>query len=161
VAVLLGLATVAAHAGVAAGVFTVRSGRALEANLVLTGFTTLVVFAEVFRSRRVTSDVLAGAVAGYVLLGLTWASAFAVLEAGHPLAFTGGGQRAGGILSYRDLVYFSFITLMSVGFGDITPLSPMARALVVFEGLTGVAFNTIVLALLVSKYLVHSERGAE
>ena len=49
--------------------------------------------------------------------------------------------------------------MMSIGFGDIVPVTPVARSLVICAGLTGVAFNTIVLALLVSKYLVHSERS--
>jgi uncharacterized membrane protein len=63
---------------------------------------------------------------------------------------------AAGAPTYNDLVYFSFVTLMSIGYGDVVALGGPARMLVICEGITGVAFNTIVLALLVSKYLVHS-----
>ena len=48
---------------------------------------------------------------------------------------------------------FSFVTLLTVGFGDVTPALPLARAVAVFEGLFGVAYTTMVMAALVAVYL--------
>lgn len=48
---------------------------------------------------------------------------------------------------------FSFVTLLTVGFGDVTPALPLARAVAVFEGLFGVAYTTMVMAALVAAYL--------
>lgn len=153
---VLAAAAMGSSAGVLSGALSVRQAATLEANLAFMGFTTAVVFAAVFRSPRVTGDVLAGAIAGYILLGLSWAGVHALVETYRPHSYH--VALAQGPLSFNDLTYFSFVTLMSIGFGDITPVSDSARALVICEGITGVAFNTIVLALLVSKYLAHSER---
>jgi uncharacterized membrane protein len=155
VGLLLAVASAGSSAGVITGTLSVRQSGALEANLVFLAFTTLAVFGAVRGSPRVTGDVLAGAIAGYVLLGLAWAGAHALVEANRPHSYLMVGGAAGP-LTYNDLIYFSFITMMSIGFGDLVPVTPPARALVICEGITGVAFNTIVLALLVSKYLAHS-----
>ena len=155
VTVVLAMSAAVSSAGVLSGALSVRQSAALEANVAFLGFVTFLVFAGVFRSSRVTGDVLAGAIAGYILLGLDWAGVHALVEAYRPQSYS---LTTGGPLSYNDLVYFSFVTLMSIGYGDITPVTGPARVLVICEGITGVAFNTIVLATLVSKYLVHSEQ---
>ena len=79
----------------------------------------------------------------------------------HRIRLPGAFLAAGGSpASFSDLVYFSFVTLLTIGFGDVTPVAPLARALVVFEGLFGVVFTTIVMASLVAGYLRHREGGA-
>jgi len=50
-------------------------------------------------------------------------------------------------------LYFSYISLLTVGYGDITPVSGIARTLVVFEGLIGMAFTTVLIAVLVAMRL--------
>jgi uncharacterized membrane protein len=155
IALLLAVGALASSAGVLSGSVSVRQSAALEVSLAFLLFTTVVVFATVFRSPRVTGDVLAGAIAGFVLLGLCWASVHALLESRHARSFT--VVASGAPPTYDDLVYFSFVTLMTIGFGDIVPITEPARALVICQGITGVAFNTIVLALLVAKYLAHGE----
>lgn len=117
---------------------------------VFAGYATLLLLAKVVSSRRVTGDVLAGALASYLLSGLTFATIYGLAGAGTPAAFAApGGQPA----SFADLVYFSFVTLFTVGFGDITPVSPGARAIFLLEGLFGIVFTTIVMASLVAAYL--------
>ena len=103
----------------------------------------------VLRSRRVTGDVLAGALAAYVMAGLSFAIVFGVIEAGAPGAFRAASSQT----VFADLVYFSFVTLLTVGYGDVTPALPMARALTLFEGLFGVVYTTMVMAALVAAYL--------
>ena len=109
----------------------------------------------VLRSRRVTGDVLAGALAAYIMAGLSFAIVFGVIEAGAPGAF----RLASGQTAFADLVYFSFVTLLTVGYGDVTPALPLARALALFEGLFGVVYTTMVMAALVAAYL-EGRRGA-
>jgi hypothetical protein len=58
---------------------------------------------------------------------------------------------------FSDLLYFSYVTLLTIGYGDITPVSPAARALVVLEGLLRMAFTTMLLAVLVAKALGRRE----
>jgi len=93
------------------------------------------------------------------MAGLAFAVAYGVIESRMPEAFQ---VAAGSPASFSDLVYFSFVTLLTIGFGDVTPVAPPARAIVLFEGLFGVVFTTIVMASLVAGYLRHRDHtGAD
>jgi hypothetical protein len=119
-------------------------------------YATARLIAGVLRSPRVSGDVLAGAVSAYIMLGLTWAFAYGFLESFRPGSIR-GLESADRIPDFSTLLYFSYITQLSIGFGDITPASPVARMLAVLEGLTGMIFTTIVLAALVAAHL--TDRG--
>jgi len=121
------------------------------ATLVFLAFTTVVVLRAVVRSEHVTLDVIAGALVSYVMIGLTWAIAFAAIEARWPDAIR--FPPASGPAHFSDLLYFSYVTLLTIGYGDITPVSGAARTLVIVEGLLGMAFTTVLLAVLVAKGL--------
>jgi hypothetical protein len=106
-----------------------------------------VVLVQTFRAGPVNVHRIQGAVAAYLLLGLAWALAYetvALLAAG---AFSGAGL-AGP--DRQRFVYFSFVTLTTVGYGDVTPVHPVARSLAVAEALTGQLYPAILLARLVS-----------
>ena len=109
----------------------------------------------IVRSERVTGTVLAGALAAYIMAGLAFAVVYGVIESFQPLSFVTASAVPA---SFPDLVYFSFVTLLTIGFGDVTPSAPLARAVVLFEGLFGVVFTTVVMASLVAGYLRHRER---
>jgi hypothetical protein len=125
-------------------------------SVAFSAYTTWLLMAGVVSSRRVTGDVLAGALAAYVMAGLAFSVVFGVIETRVPDAFLVNGA---GPASFPDLVYFSFVTLLTIGFGDVTPAAPLARAVVLFEGLFGVVFTTIVMASLVAGYLRHREQA--
>jgi voltage-gated potassium channel len=96
--------------------------------------------------------VLAGALASFMMAGMAFAVVYGVIEARLPGAFAAPGLEPA---AFPDLVYFSFVTLLTIGFGDVTPVAPVARAFVLFEGLFSVIFTTIVMASLVAGYLRH------
>jgi hypothetical protein len=125
-------------------------------SVLFAGYTTLLLLGGVMRSRRVTGDVLAGALAAYIMAGLTFAVIYGLIEVGAPGAFN---LASGATASFPDLVYFSFVTLLTIGFGDVTPALPLVRAVTVFEGLFGVVYTTMVMASLVAAYLQH--RGGQ
>ena len=119
----------------------------VAAGLVSVGAMALVVLAQTFRAGPVNVHRVQGAVAAYLLLGLGWALAYelvALLAAG---AFSGTGL---GAAERPSFVYFSFVTLTTVGYGDVTPVHPVARSLAVAEALTGQLYPAILLARLVS-----------
>jgi hypothetical protein len=118
-------------------------------SLVFLAYTTYLVLSVVTRSTRVTREIVAGALASYVMIGLTWAIAFGVVETRSPGSIRFAGDSTEAHLS--DLLYFSYVSLLTIGYGDITPVSAAARTLVVLEGLLGMAFTTVLLAVLVSK----------
>lgn len=115
-------------------------------------YTTWLLMAGVIRSPRITGDVLAGALASFMMAGMAFAVVYGVIEGRIPGAFAAPGLEPA---SFPDLVYFSFVTLLTIGFGDVTPVAPLARAVVLFEGLFSVIFTTIVMASLVAGYLRH------
>jgi voltage-gated potassium channel Kch len=102
---------------------------------------------------RVTSEVLCAAVAVYLLLALIWAFAYMLVGRLVPgaFAFPGVPDPGGGVAGSTAL-YFSFITLTTVGYGDIVPASKAARLLATAEATAGMFYSTILLARLVAIY---------
>ena len=114
----------------------------------------------VLRSRRVTRDVLAGAMASYFMLAITWAFAFLLVDQVVGGAFTVPVVGEGGDPQFDDMIYYSLITMLSVGYGDIAPVHAWARSLAALEAFTGFAFGTIVVARLVAMYLMSRDEGS-
>ena len=84
----------------------------------------LVLLAQVFRQGPVTSYRVQGAIAVYLLFGIGWAHAYHITEILHPGSFN---SAAGAMTNVCDWAYYSFVTLSTVGYGDITPVRPIAR----------------------------------
>ena len=111
----------------------------------------LVLLAQVFRAGPVTSYRLQGAIAVYLLFGVGWAHAYLLTGLLHPGSFN---TPPGDIPSVLDWAYFSFITLTTVGYGDITPVRPIARMLAMGEALTGQLYLAVLIARLVAMEVV-------
>jgi hypothetical protein len=130
-------------------------------SLVFCVVVVLVVLAQVFREGAITMHRIQGAVAAYLLLGMAWAFAYELVVFEWPAAFT---MPAVAAPASRELishfVYFSFVTLTTVGYGDVTAVHPVARSLVTTEALVGQLFPAILLARLVSMELLHRDDGA-
>jgi hypothetical protein len=145
VAVILGVALVVRWAAVAWPSEALLVGREASTLLLLSLFC-LIVGARVYRDGPVTSHRIMGAVAVYLLLGLGWEQGYELLYMLRPESFAGVDANAGP----DDWIYFSFVTLTTVGYGDITPVSPLARTLAIFEALTGQIYLVVMLARLVA-----------
>jgi voltage-gated potassium channel len=112
------------------------------------------------RPGRIDGYRVIGGIAGYLLIGLTWAFAYQLLVQRAPSAIhfePGVAQSLPGQPSH--LIYFSFTTLTTVGFGDVHPVTPAARALTVAEALVGQLYIAILIASLVGMAL--QARSAE
>jgi Ion channel len=127
------------------GPFSVQAAAA--AALISVAALTFVVFAQAFRAGPVNLHRIQGAVAAYLLLGLAWALAYELVALQAAGAFSGTGL---GGSERPDFIYYSFVTLTTVGYGDVTPVHPVARSLAVAEALTGQLYPAILLARLVS-----------
>lgn len=116
----------------------------------------------VARSRRVTMDTVYGAACAYLMLGLFWGCVYRLLYWSDATAFRlpwseGISPEAGTVQGW--LGYFSIITLTTVGYGDVTPVSPVARALVMVEALSGQLYVAIMLARLVGLEIAGAMSG--
>lgn len=118
----------------------------------------VVVFIHVFRKGPITLQRVQGAIAGYLLLGLIWVSAYELLELFSPGAIRNSNQAIPPETMTPNLIYFSFTTLTTVGYGDLTPVHHVARSLAMMEALTGQLFPAILIARLVSMELISSSK---
>ena len=125
----------------------------LIAALVLTAFVVANLLRFVLHAPFVNVEVLCASISAYLMLGLMWTLAYWLVDQltpGGAFSFnTNAGTRSmNGFTGF----YFSFITLSTVGFGDITPVSRMARWLAAMEAMTGLLYMTVLIARLVSLY---------
>jgi hypothetical protein len=107
----------------------------------------VVVLGQTLRAGPITFHRIQGAVAAYLLLGIIWAHAYALVAHLRPGAFSGPVSPADGP---RAFFYFSFVTLTTVGYGDVLPVDPVARSLAMLEAVTGPLYLAILVARLVS-----------
>ncbi len=98
----------------------------------------------------VNSEVLCAGIANYLLLGVTWALSFMVMDAINPESFAALTPTVEQ--GWTDFVYFSFATLTTLGYGDISPDLPVARIWAVSEAVAGVLYIAVLVARLVSLY---------
>jgi ion channel len=119
----------------------------------LTAFFGLIavgLFSFLRNARSVRDAHLYTAVSIYLLLGLLWFALYSAIETFYPGSImrssTGMGDRS------SELLYFSLVTLSTIGYGDVVPLYPEVRILAALEGITGVLYIAITVALLVSAY---------
>ena len=100
----------------------------------------------ILKAEKITRDEIFGAVALYLLMGLTWSMAYGVMEYIHPGNFSFKPD------GFPDLIYFSFVTMTTLGYCDMLPVSNAARSLAILESVTGVLFIAILIARLVSAF---------
>ncbi len=115
--------------------------------------------ASAFRKGEITLHRVMGAVTAYLFLGMAWALLYELIELNCPGAFQLPAHSTSGDGSSlrANLLYFSFATLTTLGYGDILAVLPLARMLAVLEALTGQLFPAVLIARLVSME-IHSRR---
>jgi hypothetical protein len=125
--------------------------------LLLFGFVTWQELRAVIRQRVVSAETISMSIAVYLLIGITSGLLYVLIYARHPQAFNFPGSAPPlGDTIFPTLVYFSFATISTVGFGDITPVLMQARYAAVAEGITGQFYLSILVARLVGMYMSSS-----
>jgi len=122
-------------------------------SIIFLGLLAVVVMRRVFGKGPINLHRIQGAIAVYLLLGLIWAIAYEAIMYQIPDAFHPAdlGMQSGHHIS--SLVYFSFVTLTTVGYGDITPAHPIVRSLSNLEALVGQLYPAILIGRLVAMEL--------
>jgi hypothetical protein len=114
------------------------------------------ILADVLRGHRLTTEKIIGAVVAYLLIGMTWSLAYMLVEVVQPGSFRVPEDVAALLASnprespWSIFVYYSFVTLTTLGYGDITPVGTMARTLSWMESVVGPLFLAILIARLVA-----------
>ena len=131
---------------------------ALYATIVWLAYAVWIIISQLFQRRDVTVDTILSAVVTYLLVAVAFAIAFEVIELRSPGSFSGLPISTGNDRPelHNSIMYFSLVCITTMGFGDMVPVSNVARPLVVLEGVFGQFYLAVMIARLVG---LHIARG--
>ena len=124
---------------------------AISFGVILYFYIVVLLVNNLLSNRVITADLIYCAISTYFLIGVMWAGIYMVLEGISPGSFS-------GISEAGDLLYFSFVTLTTVGFGEITPLTIISKRLAVFEAAIGCIYLAVIIAMIVGRYMSLAEK---
>ena len=101
--------------------------------------------------KEITINVIFGATVGYMLIGVLFGQIYGILESFMPGSFVNVNEHIE--LSEYGFTYFSFITLTTVGYGDVVPFTDPARSVTIIAALCGQMYMTVLIAILIGKFL--------
>jgi len=138
---------VAGSAGLALGIATIA-------------FVCYVLLLRIYERPVISSASVSGSLVVYLLLGILWSMAYTAVELNQPGSFYGLSGGGHDELS-RELFYYSYVTLTTLGYGDIGPVSPAARSLASMEAIVGQLYLVVLVASLVGMFLADRIRSTE
>lgn len=118
-------------------------------------YVTILIVLNILEAKRITIDIIFGSACGYLLIGVTWAMIFEFLVMMDPNAFSIPSQ----FITQSDVSYLSFTTISTLGYGDITPNAPIAKAFCVLEAIIGLFYVSTLVARLVALQVTHSNKN--
>lgn len=121
----------------------------------LIGFVIGVLINFIFNEKEITKEVIYAAVVVYLLMAMMWSFAYLILDYFHPGSFT--VPESPTLESFRYL-YFSFVTITTLGYGDVAPLTHKASSLVILEAVTGQIYLVVIVAWLVGMHVSRRSR---
>ena len=120
----------------------------------------VVTFRNVATDREVSANRIVGAIAVYLLLGVLWAVAYTVTDLIWPNSFAAIDAGTGSEWNSKWL-YYSFVTMTTLGYGDISPHTPVAQLLAYMQAIFGQLYIAILVAGLVGAYISDKDRGKD
>jgi len=127
----------------------------LTFTLILYGCCGALMLSAILRAREVTHHIIISAVNLYIILGMFYAHVYTILDRFHPQSFM---LQVPDHESASHFVYFSFVTLATLGYGDITPKTEFAQRLAITEAIVGQFYGSLVVAYLLSVYIGYRMR---
>ncbi|CAL2062924.1 Two pore domain potassium channel family protein [Tenacibaculum sp. 190524A05c] len=126
-------------------------------------FVTWNIIKQVWKAKRVTKNVIIGLMSGYISLGFLAFFLFMSIELTNTEAFRGFLMENSSDINLRSdsLLYYAFITLLTIGYGEIVPAIPIAQKAAILVGLVGQFYMVIITAVVIEKYIRHSSADTE
>jgi hypothetical protein len=127
-------------------------------------YTAVTILLAIFKEERVSMDTLSGAFCVYLLMGLAWGSLYGLMYLQAPDAFhlpDGLPRHEVGItvdVPLNILIYFSFVTLTTVGYGDVLPIADSSRSVALLEAVLGHFYLAVLVARLVGLHIAEARR---
>ena len=123
-------------------------------------FTSLSVrvYHDIYAARDINWEILAAVFCGFIFLGLLCSFLFVAIEGLVPGSFSGLSSEYS---NFDNFVYFSFISLLTIGYGDIVPATALTKAMIIILGLIGNFYTVIVTAIVIGKFLMNYKPNTE
>jgi hypothetical protein len=157
VAFVLGVPAILIHLANVFGYLQSWAAATLALGVVFLAYVTTIFIWAIVKNPSVTTDTLAGAVSAYMLVGITYGLAYGMIEQLQPGSFR-DTVLPGKHFMPSELIFFSFVTLTTVGYGDIIPWSSHARSLAMLEAVTGIMYPAVLIGRLVG---LHGRKSEE
>lgn len=128
----------------------------LLANIFFFDLLVVLFIFQIARAKTVTPQVIIESINGYLMLGLSFSIIIALISSFDQNAFSFPHLTANSVQNisqFSNYTYYGFVTLSTLGYGDVVPLSPAAKSLSIFIAVTGQMYIAIIIAVLVAKYL--------
>ncbi len=125
--------------------------------LILTAVAIIFLLRRIFSERSVSGDTIKGSISIYLLFGIWWYLLYCAISLLRPGAFI----TAAAAMSSADLLYFSFATMTTVGYGDIVPKSEVARTAAMLQAIAGQMYLAILVARLVGLHSTSARKPKE
>ena len=116
---------------------------------------------QIWNSKKVNRRVIMGLMSGYISLGFLGFFLFMSIEIWMPGSFTGPLMAASEFEVRADgIMYYAYITLMTIGYGEIVPVTPVAQKAAILVGLVGQFYMVIITAVVIEKYIRTRDKAA-
>jgi len=120
------------------------------------GLVAAVILGYIFSTKHVSSDVIIAALVVYLLFGIMWGFSYQVIELIQPGSFRTPDEFFGQ--GGTGFMYYSFITLTTIGYGDVTPIAGIAQSFSQLEGIVGQSYMAVLVARLVGLHVAEGTR---
>jgi len=122
-------------------------------------YITIIMIHHIFTTREVTSDILYGSACVYLMIGVIWSIFYEIMYYVDPASiYMPGELKIDGKTTWMDLLYYSFVTMTTLGYGDIAPVTKQARSFSIVEAVVGQLYLTILVARLMGLHISKSQK---
>ncbi len=118
-------------------------------NIIFFSAIVSLLISRIARAKKISEAVIFESINGYLLLGVMFAAMISLMHRIEPGSFSFSNVE---VVKNNEFIYFSFVTLTTLGYGDVLPVLPFAKSLTVLISVVGQLYLTIIIALLVGKY---------
>jgi voltage-gated potassium channel Kch len=135
----------------------------LGLEILFLSITTFTVISHVLSYKKITEDKIYGAICAYLLIGIIWAMIYTTIEIAFPNSFhfaygisTSSESYSTHRFYFSQFIYYSYVTLSTLGYGDIVPITQEARVLSSLEAVIGQLYVAVLIARLVGLHITHT-----
>lgn len=117
---------------------------------------TIEVFRQILLARTIDFNMVAGSFCGFIMLALLGSFLLTIIEVSAPGSFSGVRDTSFND-TFQDLIYYSFVTILTIGYGDILPVTQSAKKASMFLGIFGYFYNIFVIGITIAKFMQHKK----